>query len=80
MKKDPVRAVKYLLIILGITGVIFPIINIFEKGTAKPVDIAVGVMFLFCSMFVVYGVIKHMAKRIDELEKKLNTNQTEGDA
>jgi hypothetical protein len=80
MKKDPVRAVKYLLIILGTTGVILPIINIFEKGTARPVDITVGVMFLFCSMFVVYGVIKHMAKRIDELEKKLDTNQTERDA
>ena len=54
---------------------ILPIISIFEKG--KTPEWIFGVMFLFCSMFVVYGVIKHMAKRIDELEKKLDTNQTE---
>lgn len=75
MKKDPVKAVKYLVIILGITIVILPIINIFEKE--KMPEWIFGIMFLFCSMFIVYGVIKHMAKRIDELEKKLEANESE---
>ncbi len=73
--KDPVTAVKYLVIILGITIVILPIISIFEKRKAP--GWICGVVLLFCSMFVVYGVIKNMAKRIDELENKLEVSESE---
>lgn len=75
MKKDPVRGFKFLVIILGITTVMLPIISLLEKK--KTPGWTLVVMFLFCSMLGVYGVIKNMASRIDELEKKLETNQTE---
>ena len=75
MKKDPVTTIRVLIIILGISLVILPIINVLEKG--KSTEGYSGVMFLFCSMFFVYGAIKQMAKRIDELEKKVQTSKTD---
>ncbi len=75
MKKDPVRGFKFLVIILGITTVMLPIISIFEKR--KTPGWTLAVMFLFCSMLGVYGVIKNMASRIDELEKKLEVSESE---
>lgn len=78
MKKDPVKAVGVMVIILGIVMVILVFSNSSESGDTP--EWFHGVFFLFCSMCVVSAAIKHMAKRIDELEKKLNTNQTEEDA
>ena len=68
--KDPVICVKYWLIILCITIVILPIISISEKW--KAIGWIFGVFLLYCSMLVVYGAIKNMAKRIDELENKIS--------
>ena len=73
MKKDPVRVVGVMVYLLGIMMVIFPFSSIFEKKNGS----TIGLIFLFCSMCVVFAAIKHMAKRIDELEKKLEVTKTE---
>ena len=75
MKKDPVRAVGIMVYLLGIVMVILPIISIFEKK--KTPEWILGLIFLFCSMCVVSAAIKHVAKRIDELEKKLEVSKSE---
>ncbi len=75
MKKDPVRVVGVMVYLLGIVMVILPFISIFEKK--KTPEWILGLIFLFCSMCVVSAAIKHMAKRIDELEKKLEVSESE---
>jgi cbb3-type cytochrome oxidase subunit 3 len=70
MKKDPVRAVGTMMIILGIFVVAVPVINIFENE--KTPEWYFAVVFLMCSLTVIYSAFKHQQRRIDALEEKLN--------
>ncbi len=71
MRKNPVKVVGWMVIILGAAMV--SLLMIEKKETP---EWYIAMLFLFCSMSVVSAAIKHMAKRIDELEKKLENNQT----
>ena len=71
MRKNPVKVVGWMVIILGAAMVSLLMI---EKE--KTPEWSLAMLFLFCSMSVVSAAIKQMAKRIDELEKKLENNQT----
>ena len=73
--KDPGKGVRFMLIILGVLMIALPIISMFEKK--KSPEWVLAILFLFCSMIFIDAAFKHQQKRIDALEKKLDTNQTE---
>jgi len=70
MKKDPVKGIRFMLIILGFFVVAIPIISMFEKK--KSPEWIFAVLFLFCSMIFIDAAFKHLKKRIEILEEKLN--------
>ena len=70
MKKDPVKAVTCMMYLLGILMIATIIFSKLEKKETPEWFFAV--FFLFCSMSVIHAAFKHMQKRIEALEEKLN--------
>ena len=70
MKKDPVKAVGVMMYLLGALMVATLFFSKFDKKETPEWFFAV--FFLFCSVSVIHAAFKHMQKRIDALEEKLN--------
>lgn len=75
MKKNPVKAVGAMIVILGIFTVAFPIINIFEKE--KTPEWYFAIVVLMSSMTVIYSAFRHQQKRIDMLEEQMNNKSSD---
>lgn len=70
MKKNPVRMVGFMLILLSVLLLLLVISGIFD-GDEENMFIF-SVLFLQMSMSFVYTAFKHQQKRIDMLEEQLN--------
>ena len=74
MKNDPVSNVKWINSLLLVTLIALSIVSEMES-----LQLMLGLIFLVMSMSFVSAAIKHLAKRIDILEKKLEATKTEKD-
>jgi uncharacterized membrane protein len=74
-KKDPVRLVGFLVVLLSIGLVLIILANIFDNQ--KDSTFLFSILFLQASMVIVYTAIKHQQKRIEFLEEKFNGQTSE---
>ena len=75
MTIDPVKRVGFMVMLLNILLLGLVLASIFDNE--KHSMFISSILFLQTSMIFVYTAFKHLQKRIDALEEKLDTNQTE---
>jgi uncharacterized protein YacL len=73
MLKDPVKRVGFIVMLLNLLLIGLVLANIFDNQ--KNPMFMFSIVFLQCSMVMVYTAFKHQQKRIDALEAKLNEQQ-----
>lgn len=76
MKKDPVRMVGFMLILLSVLLLLLVFSGYFD-GDEENMFIF-SVLFLQMSMVFVYTAFKYQQKRIDMLEEQLNKKSLQG--
>ena len=72
----PITRLGAMVILCGILLLLVILDSHYDNLKLQQV-LLVSVMFLFISVNLIHTAFKHLQKRIDELEKKLDTNQTE---
>ncbi|MCK4959205.1 MAG: hypothetical protein KAT00_07385 [Planctomycetes bacterium] len=75
-KRNPIENVRVMVFCLGVATVALLIAGFVEREKQDRLlsTFMVLTMLLFFSMYHVSAAIKHIVKRIDELEKKLQTS------